>query len=59
MNGGLAVSRALGDWHYKSYRLDADKMAVSSYPDVHVYEINQDTKFLIIACDGIWDCMTS
>ena len=34
-------------------------MAVTSYPDVHVYEIGKDSKFLMIACDGIWDCMSS
>lgn len=34
-------------------------MAVSAYPEVRVFEINPELDFLICACDGIWDCMTS
>jgi len=34
-------------------------MAVSGYPEVRVHKISQESEFLIIACDGIWDCMTS
>ena len=34
-------------------------MAVSGYPDVRSYEINPRLDFIISACDGIWDCMTS
>ena len=59
MDGALAVSRAIGDWEYKSTKLEPNKMAVSSYPEVKEYEINRDLEFIICACDGIWDCMTS
>ena len=59
VDGIIAISRAIGDWEYKSQSLDAHKMAVSSYPEVKVYEIDQELEFLICACDGIWDCMTS
>ena len=59
VDGIIAISRAIGDWEYKSTNLEANKMAVSSYPEVKVYEINRDLEFLICACDGIWDCMTS
>ena len=34
-------------------------MAVSGYPEVKVYDINPNLEFVICACDGIWDCMTS
>jgi hypothetical protein len=34
-------------------------MAVSSYPDVSKTPITPDMQFVICACDGIWDCMTS
>lgn len=59
VDGIIAISRAIGDWEYKSTNLEAPKMAVSSYPEVKTYEINRDLEFLICACDGIWDCMTS
>ena len=29
------------------------------FPDVKVVQITNDTEFLILACDGIWDVMTS
>lgn len=28
-------------------------------PQVTTHALNRDTKFLILACDGIWDCRTS
>ena len=34
-------------------------MAVSGYPDISKSPITKDTDFIICACDGIWDCMTS
>lgn len=59
VDGIIAISRAIGDWEYKSQTLPAEKMAVSSFPDVRVMELSPDLEFLICACDGIWDCMTS
>ncbi len=32
---------------------------VSSYPEVIIESLRQDHDFMIIACDGIWDCLTS
>ena len=32
---------------------------VTIVPQVRVHPINKDTKFLILACDGIWDCKSS
>lgn len=34
-------------------------MAVSGYPEVKKVEMSPDLDFIICACDGIWDCMTS
>ena len=59
VDGIIAISRAIGDWEYKSTNLEASKMAVSSFPEVRSIEINKDLDFVICACDGIWDCMTS
>ena len=28
-------------------------------PEVRIHRLGPDTKFLMIACDGIWDCLTS
>ena len=59
VDGALAISRAIGDWEYKNAKLPAQKMAVSCYPDVSKTALTQDVQFVICACDGIWDCMTS
>ena len=57
VDGGLAMSRALGDWQYKSGKLPVKEMAVSSFPDIKQFKIEKDTKYLVTACDGIWDVM--
>jgi len=59
VDGVIAISRAIGDWEYKSATLEPEKMAVSAYPDISKTLITKDTEFVICACDGIWDCMTS
>ena len=48
VSGTLAVTRALGDLSLKNE-------GVINIPDVFEFEINQDTKYLIIASDGLWD----
>ncbi|KAF2262268.1 protein phosphatase-like protein 2c [Lojkania enalia] len=60
VNGNLALSRAIGDFEFKkSAELPPEHQIVTAFPDVEVHEINQDDEFLVIACDGIWDCQSS
>lgn len=60
VNGALAVSRALGDFEYKSSTdLDATKQLVSPEPEVFWYERSPKDELLILACDGVWDVMTN
>ncbi|KAI9773802.1 MAG: Protein phosphatase 2C 2 [Geoglossum simile] len=60
VNGNLALSRAIGDFEFKkSADLVPEKQIVTAYPDVVVHDISDDDEFLIIACDGIWDCQSS
>lgn len=47
INGVLAVSRALGDFYMQPW--------VSCQPHVCTKEINKESRYLILACDGIWD----
>eukprot|EP01061_Rhynchopus_euleeides_P031342 TRINITY_DN51905_c0_g1_i1.p1 TRINITY_DN51905_c0_g1~~TRINITY_DN51905_c0_g1_i1.p1 ORF type:complete len:421 (+),score=153.04 TRINITY_DN51905_c0_g1_i1:227-1489(+) len=65
--GSLAMSRALGDFAFKTGGngnngsagcSPADEM-VTAVPEVMVSRMKQDTEFMILACDGIWDCMSS
>jgi serine/threonine protein phosphatase PrpC len=32
---------------------------LTAMPDIRKEKIGGDSQFLIIACDGIWDCLTS
>ena len=32
---------------------------VSAVPEIIVEHLKPDHDFMIIACDGIWDCLTS
>lgn len=58
VDGVIAISRALGDWEYKGSNLAPENMAVSGVPDITKTPID-NTEFVICACDGIWDCMSS
>lgn len=60
VNGNLALSRAIGDFEFKrSASLPPEEQIVTVFPDVMEHEISPDDEFLILACDGIWDCMHS
>jgi len=32
---------------------------VTAYPDIVVKPLHKDVEFMVLACDGIWDCKTS
>ena len=67
VNGMLALSRAIGDFDYKPLTPPKDahqswflnNHMVTALPDVSVKPLHKDVEFLILACDGIWDCKTS
>ena len=60
VNGSLNLSRSLGDLYYKQNpKFTRENQVIIPVPDIRVEKITPDTKFLIVACDGIWDCRTS
>lgn len=60
VNGGLNLSRALGDHVYKQVAdLPAEEQMISPMPDVKVLDVTPDVEFLVLACDGIWNFMSS
>ena len=60
VRGVLALSRAIGDLQYKSDTSIAlkDQMLVAT-PEIRVQKMSSSISFLVVACDGIWDCLTS
>jgi len=59
INGSLAVSRALGDFDYKTKAdLPDNEQLVSPEPDVTVVQRDPaNDNFILVACDGIYDVM--
>jgi serine/threonine protein phosphatase PrpC len=59
VNGDLAVSRAFGDFTYKTNqvgRVLATRQKVIVVPDIIVYPRDHaNDEFIVLACDGVWD----
>ena len=47
----LSLSRAFGDAESKPY--------ISHLPEIYRYKINENDKFVIFACDGLWDVISN
>lgn len=60
VNGNLALSRAIGDFEFKqNVNLTPEYQIVTSDPEITEHPITEKDEFIVLACDGIWDCMTS
>ncbi|KAK3854540.1 hypothetical protein Pcinc_038988 [Petrolisthes cinctipes] len=60
VNGGLNLSRAIGDHGYKQNKsLGAEEQMISPLPDVRSLALTPMDTFMIVACDGIWNSLTS
>ena len=60
VDGNLALSRAFGDFKYKDEpTFHAKDQAVTAFPDVTSRLRDRDDKFIMVACDGIWDCLSN
>lgn len=58
--GNLNLSRSLGDLEYKqNKKLAPEDQMITAYPDVVVENLTEDCDFIVLACDGVWDCMTN
>mmetsp|Transcript_80863 Transcript_80863/g.187755 ORF Transcript_80863/g.187755 Transcript_80863/m.187755 type:complete len:365 (+) Transcript_80863:71-1165(+) len=60
VNGDLSLSRAIGDLRYKkNTSLPPQDQIVCCNPDIRIFRRQPDDEFMVIACDGIWDVLTS
>jgi len=56
----LAVARAMGDFSFKtSPELSAEQQQVTCDPEIRKFTIEDKDEFIILACDGIWDVVSS
>ena len=57
VNGNLGVARSIGDKCYKVPPGDLSKQMVTCHPVIKVLDLsNYNPNFILLACDGIWEC---
>jgi len=61
VSGCLAVSRALGDFGFKVTLgpFQQKEFQVSNVADIRQINLTDSSRFLVLACDGLWDVMAS
>ena len=60
VDGKLALSRGFGDFQFKDrHRLKPEEQAVTANPDVVCRDRHEEDQFIILASDGVWDCLTT
>ena len=59
IKGNLNLSRSLGDFEYKQDKnLSPKNQMITAYPEINIELLDENCDFIILACDGIWDCLT-
>eukprot|EP00899_Mesostigma_viride_P003514 jgi/Mesvir1/13163/Mv06128-RA.1 len=60
VGGMLGLSRAIGDMAFKQNpELTPRAQMVTAFPEVRSIALDAGDEFMVLACDGIWDVMTS
>ena len=60
VNGNLNLSRSIGDLKYKQVPgIDPADQIITSEPDIIQVALDPEDEFIILGCDGIWDCLTN
>lgn len=60
INSVISLSRALGDLEFKrNKKYKVNEQMIISIPEVRKQKLTNECDFMILACDGIWDCLGS
>lgn len=60
VKGVLNLSRSLADMEYKQDpSISVQDQMITAYPDIKKHPFDKQIEFMIVACDGIWDCLTN
>ncbi len=58
VKGNLNLTRGFGDLEYKqNKKLKPEEQMITADPDIKIVDFEDDIEFVIIGCDGIWDCL--
>jgi serine/threonine protein phosphatase PrpC len=58
IDGKINLTRALGDLTFKQNKeLKYFDQAVTAYPEITKMKITKDMEFIVMGCDGVWDCV--
>ncbi len=41
----------------KNYLLKFYEQSVTAYPEINSLKLTSECEFIILACDGVWDCV--
>lgn len=60
VQANLNLSRSLGDLEYKQrVGLSEQKQMITAFPEINIEILDSTCNFVILGCDGIWDCLTN
>ena len=60
INGNLNLSRSIGDLKYKqSLDLSPAEQIITAEPDVLIMDLEESDDFFVVACDGVFDVLSS
>ncbi|CAM9471213.1 unnamed protein product, partial [Discosporangium mesarthrocarpum] len=60
VQGNLNLSRAIGDLTYKSdTNLPPEEQMITALPELQTLEITDEDEFIVFACDGVWNVLSS
>lgn len=60
INGNLNLSRSIGDLKYKQVPgIPPAHQMITAEPDIMQIVLQDDDEFLVLGCDGIWDCLSN
>ena len=57
VDGKLNLTRAIGDLQFKDRKLRPYEQAITAYPEILTYKLDENSEFFVSGCDGIWDCV--
>ncbi|OTF82971.1 Protein phosphatase 2C-like protein [Euroglyphus maynei] len=60
INGSIDITRAFGDHNFKlNKQINRKQQMIIAWPHTTVEKINEDDRFIVLICDGIWNAISN